>query len=312
MNFKPLYVILCILSGCMLPIPEAKAQQEPQYTQYLFNSMTINPAYAGARGRLSVLGLYRNQWQGMTGAPETLNFSADSPLGERGIAALGAEFINDKIGASKQNTVAGNFSYLLPFKDVHVAFGIKAGINSFSLDEDKLHIYDYNNLSLDFSNRISPVFGIGTYIYGKRWFLGLSTPNFLKTTRFDDDDVQVSVATRKTHAYLFGGYLFTLNHVLDLKPALMIRGVKGAPVSIDVSVNAHIYERFLAGVSYSSDDALSALAGFQINNNIMVGYAYDYSTTRLARYNNGSHEVFLRFELAPRPQWESVRVEPLF
>lgn len=288
-----------------------QAQQDSQYAQYLINTMTINPAYAGAQGRLTVLGLYRNQWTGMEGAPKTLNLSVDSPIGFTGRMGTGVEFTKDQIGPSDQSVFAANFSYILPVsRTLHFDFGIKAGIQSLRIDEERLNIYDYHNLDMDFRNRIMPMIGAGAYLYGSQWYIAVSTPNFLESRFYDD--VKVSVLAERMHLYFMGGYTFALSDYFLLKPAFLAKAVRGAPVGLDFSLNTVIYDRFAAGVSYRTSSSIGALIGFQINDYFMLGYAYDYSTTDLARYNNGSHEVFLRFQLAPKRQWESIRLKTVF
>lgn len=297
-------LLLFILKG-----EDVYAQQESQYTQYIYNTMSINPAYTGQRGRFTILALYRNQWVGMKGAPETINFSMDTPIGKTGRVGVGAEFIADKIGASSQNTIALNFSYILSLTEKkYLAFGIKGGLSTLSIDKDKLNIYDYSHINLDMTTRLMPVFGLGIYFYTSNWFLGLSSPSLLETTHFDD--IAVSTATESMHLYLLGGYVFSLNDNFELKPAGLIKAVKGAPLAVDISLNLVYHKRFVFGLGYRSDAALSAMIGLQITDNIMLGYAYDYNTADIAHYNSGSHEVFLRFEFGSKTN--KRKTPPLF
>lgn len=294
---------LLILWLILLPVllllgPESRAQQDSQYTQYMYNTSSFNPAYAGSRKSLSILALYRNQWVGLEGAPETLNFTLHSPVGIQGVG-LGLGFTSDKIGPSTESVITADFSYTIPVDySTRLAFGIKGGLSLMDLDPGKLLIYDPNDYDLAQKNYAAPVIGAGIFLYSDKWYAGLSTPNFLETDHYDD--VQVSTATEKTHIYLIGGYVFTLNPNLKLKPAVLGKVVAGAPVSIDVSANALLYNRVTLGLAYRMDAAVSGMAGFQVSENIMIGYAYDYETTALSRYNSGSHEVFLRFELGTR------------
>lgn len=289
------------------------AQQEAQYTQYIYNTMSFNPAYTGARGRLNVLGLYRNQWSGINGAPETFNLSIDSPVGRTGQVGIGAEFISDQIGPSKQSTVAGNFSYVIPFDNgFHLDFGIKAGMTTLDIDPGKLNIYDSSNVFLDLTNRTMPIFGVGAYLYARTWYLGISTPNLLETKHYDD--VKISKASERMHLYMIAGYYWTISDNFYLKPAILVKAVSGAPLSVDLSLNAVIHDQLILGAGYRFDAALSAMTGFQITENILMGYAYDFTTSELTRYNNGSHEVFLRFEIGERKgeRFDSARGQPLF
>lgn len=295
------------LGFLLLPNQAAHAQQESQYTQYMYNTMAFNPAYTGSRGSLNLTGIYRDQWVGLDGSPKTLNFGIHSPVGVQGVG-LGFNFTSDKIGPSSQSFIEGDFSYTIHVgEETKLAFGIRGGISLLDVDPNKLLIYDPNDYNLQRENYLSPRVGAGLYLYSDDWYVGLSSSNFLETEHYDD--IQVSTATEKAHFYLMGGYVFTLNSDLKLKPAVLAKAVMGAPLSVDVSANALLYERVTFGLAYRWDAAVSALAGFQITDNIMVGYAYDYETTALSRYNSGSHEIFLRFELGTR---YSGKVNPRF
>lgn len=295
------------LGFLLLPDQSVYAQQESQYTQYMYNTMAFNPAYTGSRGSLNLTGIYRDQWVGLDGSPKTLNFGIHSPVGVQGVG-LGFNFTSDKIGPSSQSFIEGDFSYTIHVgEETKLAFGIRGGISLLDVDPNKLLIYDPNDYNLQRENYLSPRVGAGLYLYSDDWYVGLSSSNFLETEHYDD--IQVSTATEKAHFYLMGGYVFTLNSDLKLKPAVLAKAVMGAPLSVDVSANALLYERVTFGLAYRWDAAVSALAGFQITDNIMVGYAYDYETTALSRYNSGSHEIFLRFELGTR---YSGKVNPRF
>jgi type IX secretion system PorP/SprF family membrane protein len=288
-------------------VPEVQAQQDSQYTQYMYNTVSVNPAYAGTRGSLSMLGLYRNQWVGIDGAPETLNFSANSPIGIQGVG-VGLGFTSDKIGPTTESIITADFSYTIDFSEnTKLSFGIKGGLSLLDLDPNKLLIYNPNDYDLSQKSYSSPIVGAGLYLHSDNWYVGLSSPNLLETEHYDD--VQVSTATEKTHMYLIGGYVFTLNPNLKLKPAVLVKGVVGAPLAVDISANALLYNRVSFGLAYRLDAAFSGMAGFQINDHIMVGYAYDYDTTELINYNSGSHEIFLRFELGTKLR---AKVNPRF
>jgi len=300
-------LLLVLFAGLFFMVPSIQAQQDSQFTQYMYNTISVNPAYAGSRGSLNLLGVYRNQWVGLDGAPETLNFSAHSPIGVKGVG-LGLGFTSDKIGPSTESILTADFSYTIHLdKELKLSFGLKGGMSLWNLDPNKLNIYDPNDYNLRQENHSSPIIGAGFYLHTEKWYLGLSTPNFLDTDHYDD--VQVSTATEKKHIYLIGGYVFTVNPNLKLKPAALVKAVTGAPLAIDVSANALLYEKVTFGLAYRFDAAVSALAGFQISENIMVGYAYDYDTTELGNYNNGSHEIFLRFELGTKMR---AKVNPRF
>lgn len=308
MNIKISRLFIFILLGCMFSgVQEMHSQQDSQFTQYMYNTVSVNPAYAGTRGSLSMLGIYRNQWVGLDGAPETLNFSANSPIGVQGVG-LGLGFTSDNIGPSTESIITADFSYTIPISEgTKLSFGIKGGFSLLDLDPNKLLIYNPNDYDLAQKSYSSPIVGAGLYLHSDTWYMGLSSPNLLETEHYDG--VQMSTATEKTHVYLIGGYVFTLNSNLKLKPAVLAKGVVGAPLAVDISANALLYDSVTFGLAYRLDAAVSGLAGFQVNDHIMIGYAYDYDTTELGNYNSGSHEVFLRFELGTRFR---AKVNPRF
>lgn len=293
-----LYTVL-LIGSLFLFGNRTYAQQESQYTQYMYNTVSINPAYAGSRGSLSILGLYRNQWSGLDGAPETIDLSAHSPIGVQGVGA-GLGFHSDKIGPTSKSEITADFSYTLPLnqKDLSLGFGLKGGVSLMDVDPNKLTIFDPSDYDLTLEHHSAPVFGLGFHLYTNNWYIGLSVPNVLETKYYDD--VQVSTATEKAHFYLTGGYIFDISYDFKLKPAVLVKGVTGAPLAVDISANALLMNRLTLGLGYRLDADVSALAGFQITDGIMVGYSYDYTTTALRNYNDGSHEIFLRFELGTR------------
>jgi type IX secretion system PorP/SprF family membrane protein len=272
------------------------AQQDPQYTQYMYNTMSVNPAYAGQRETLSLTALHRTQWVGIDGAPKTLTFSAHTPLRNKRIG-LGLNVVTDQIGPAKETYFDVNFSYTLALNDddTKLSFGLKGGFHLLDTDWSKGVFQDpdaaFNqNLSL-----FSPSIGSGIYLHSYKWYLGLAVPNFVTTQHYDD--FQASVATEKLHFFLIGGYVFDLNENTKLKPAFLVKSVTGAPVIADVSASVLFNEKLTLGLSWRWDDSVSGLAGFQISDELYIGYAYDLTTTRLNNYNSGSHEIMLRFEL---------------
>lgn len=288
-----------LLGSIIICLQEVNAQQDSQYSQYMYNTVSINPGYAGSRGMLSAFGMYRNQWVGLEGAPETLNFSINSPIGLKRVG-LGVNFVSDRIGPSSEDILTADFSYTIPVfnAETKLSFGLKAGVNMFTLDINKLNIENPNDVNFRSRNLSSPVVGLGFYLHSNKWYFGLSTPNILETEHYDE--IAVSTATEKMHGYAIGGYVFDLNQNVKLKPAFLVKAVSGAPLAVDLSANFQLYNDFTLGASYRLDAAVGAMAAFNISNQIMVGYAYDYDTTPLSQYNSGSHEIFLRFELGTR------------
>lgn len=272
------------------------AQQDAQYTQYMYNTINVNPAYAGSRGVLSIFGLYRTQWVGLDGAPETGAFSVNSPIANSNLG-VGLSFVNDRIGPTNENTISADLSYTIRTSETYkLSFGVKGTANLFNLDPSKLTPQHENDpLLQDLNNDLSPNVGAGVYLHSDKLYLGASVPNFFETKRYDDNDV--AVYKERMNMYFIGGYVFDLSPSLKFKPAFLTKLVEGAPLQLDVSGNFLINERLVLGAAWRWDAAVSAMAGFQITDGLFIGYGYDLETTKLANYNSGSHEIFLRFEL---------------
>src|SRR5690606_15395439 len=181
-----------------------------------------------------------------------------------------------------------------------LAFGLKAGANILNIDWSKGRAYHEGDplLNTNINNEITPMVGAGLYYYTDKWYAGLSVPNLIRSNQYDD--VLETNMSDRLHYYVIGGYVFTISDNLKFKPAVLGKIVSGAPVTIDASANFLLYERLTLGAAYRWDDAVSGLAGFQVHRNIWVGYSYDYSTTELTKYNDGSHEIILRFQLVPK------------
>lgn len=272
-------------------------QQDPQYTQYMYNHSNINPAYAGSREGVNIFGLYRTQWVGLEGAPKTATISVNTPLGESGLG-LGVNFTNDHLGVMDDNTLSIDLSYAIDLNyNYKLAFGLKGAANLLDVNYSKLSIYNPTDpvAEEDIKNEFTPNIGAGLFLYSDKAYVGLSAPNLLTRTRYDDNDVQT--LRQKMHLYLTGGYVFDLNPNLKFKPATMIKMEQGSPLQVDVSANFMFVDKFTVGAAYRWDASVSGMVGFQVSEGVFVGYSYDAETSKLARYNSGSHEIFLRFSL---------------
>jgi type IX secretion system PorP/SprF family membrane protein len=277
------------------------AQQDAQYTQYMYNTINVNPAYAGSRGVMSVFGLYRTQWVGLDGAPQTGAFSINTPIENSNIGA-GLSFVTDKIGPTNEHVISGDISYTIPTSETYkLSFGLKASANLFNLDRSKLNPANpADELLSEIKNDFSPNIGAGVYFHSDKLYLGVSAPNFLETKRYADNSK--AVYKERMNLYGIAGYVFDLSSNLKFKPAVMTKMVQGAPLQVDVSGNFMINEKFVLGAAWRWDAAFSGMAGFQINKGLYLGYGYDLETTKLKNYNSGSHEVFLRYELFSKPE----------
>ncbi len=282
------------------------AQQDAQYTQYMYNTLSVNPAYAGSRGQLSFAGLYRSQWVGLNGAPETFTLNLHSPIRNSRLG-YGISVVNDNIGDGvvQETYLDAVISYTIDVSlDAKLSFGFKAGGNMLSLDYNGLRNFDQEVVDQEnVDNQFSPNFGLGIYYHTDKFYAGVSAPNILETEYFDnsggDSNAVNFLAAERINFYLITGYVFDLSGSLKFKPALLTKAVGGAPLQVDLSASFLFNDRFSFGAAYRWDAAVSALAGFQITEQLMLGLAYDRETTELGgtQFNDGSFEIFLRLEL---------------
>ena len=296
-------IILLILLG----IFSASAQQDPQYTQYMYNTQVVNPAYAGSRDVLSFGLLYRTQWVGFDGAPKTVTFTGDTPIGSLDNMGLGLSIVRDEIGPAIESNINIDYSYTINTSDnAELSFGMKAGIGLLDVDFTKLNIFDPGDVFEDnIDNKLQPQIGAGVYYNTEKFYAGLSVPNFLTTKHFDASSITnpnvETLAAERLHYFLITGYVFDLNENLKFKPATLAKVVSGSPLQVDVSANFLLYEKVTLGVSYRWSAAISALVGFQATDEIFIGFAYDYQSTDIEDYSDGSYEFMIRFDIFNKP-----------
>jgi type IX secretion system PorP/SprF family membrane protein len=271
------------------------AQQDAQFTQYMYNTINVNPAYAGSRGVMSIFGLHRTQWVGLDGAPVTNALSLNTPIGDSNLG-IGVSFINDRIGPTVENTISADVSYTIQTSETYkLSFGVKGTGNFFNLDSSQLTPDEASDPSLVNYSKFSPNVGAGIYWHSDKAYIGVSVPNFIQSNRYDSDNV--AIFKERINYYFIAGYVFDLSPSIKFKPALLTKLVTGSPLQVDASANFMFFEKFVVGAAYRWDAAVSVLAGFQITDGLYLGYGYDMETTKLRKYNSGSHEIFLRFEL---------------
>lgn len=289
-----------ILTAAMLFLitGTAVAQQEPQFTQYMYNPTSINPAYAGSRDALSIFGQYRTQWTGLEGAPSTFNLSVHSPITDSKLG-LGLTVISDNLGAMSDNTVAADVSYTIDLsRDYKLAFGIKVSANLLNVDYSKLLINDPTEVGANVDNKFTPNIGAGAFLYSDKTYVGVSAPMFLEADRYDDNERHT--LKQNMHIYATAGHVFDLSREVKFKPAFLTKIVSGAPLQLDLSANFMLYDKLTLGAAYRWDAAFSGLVGYQLSDQFFIGYSYDADTERLVNYNSGSHEFLVRFELFKR------------
>ncbi|WP_373517557.1 type IX secretion system membrane protein PorP/SprF [Pricia sp.] len=273
------------------------AQQDAQYTQYMYNTVSVNPAYAGSRGHISAALLYRAQWVGLDGAPQTQTLNVHSPIGYRGVG-LGASIIRDRIGPTTEDNFDIDFSYTVSTSNEgRLSFGLKAGLNLLDIRFSELNQFTTDPiLQEDVDNRFSPNFGAGIYYHTQKFYAGLSVPRFLETSHFDGESL--STAREQMNFYCITGYVWDLNSYLKFKPTLLTKVAQGAPLQVDLSANFLLGEKFILGAAYRWDAAVSGMLGFNLSNKILMGLAYDRETTELGSqsFNHGSFEVVFRYD----------------
>jgi len=284
-------------------INKISAQQDPQFTHYMYNMSVVNPAYATSEQNiLNLGGLYRSQWVGSVGGPKTMTFFAHKPLSNK--VEVGLSFISDDIGdgAKKENNVFADFAYILELNQNHkISLGIKAGATFFNTNFNGFQLESGDNTTdRAFEKNINSVFpniGTGIFYFTDNYYLGLSAPNLLSTKHIEERDGISRFGSENVHLFFTGGYVFQLNESLKFKPSFMAKAVKGAPAVFDASANFLLYDKFELGASYRFDDAVSGLFNIKVSPGLRVGYAYDYTLSNLGEFNSGTHEVFLLFDL---------------
>ena len=290
------------LSACLLLLLYSTisyAQFEPQFTQFMFNEMFINPAYAGSRKCLSVAGTYRNQWVGMEGAPKTQTFSMHSPINKRRIA-LGFSLMNEEIGVTSDLSFFGTYAYRIPIGKGSFSMAANGGLIYHQEKLPELNVGTFGDYAFMGVPRLTaPNAGFGTWFNTDDWYVGLSVPRMLQN-RVDPatgrplNKINVEI----WHYYLMGGYVFPLNDILDLRTTCMVKAVSGAPVLADIGAHLRFYKHFWLGGSYRTADSWSALFQLQVNKQLRIGYSYDYTLTELRNFNSGTHEITLGIDFS--------------
>ena len=279
------------------------AQQDPQYTQYMYNMSVVNPAYATATESILNLGtLYRTQWVGAVGAPKTLTFFGHMPVNKK--VELGLSLISDDIGdgAKKENNFFVDFAYVLELNKKHrLSLGLKAGFTSFQTNFNGFQ-FESGDASTDLAfseniNMFKPNAGIGAFYFTDNYYVGLSVPNILSSKHIEERNGINAFGSENPHAFFTGGYVFNLNPSFKFKPAFMSKFVKGAPATVDLTANVLYNNKLEFGVAYRFDDAVSGLVNINVTPDIRIGYAYDYTLSNLGQFNSGTHEIFLLFDL---------------
>ena len=295
-------VRLFVLALVLFSLHSVLAQREPQYTQYMYNIGSFNPAYVGSVETTDITGLYRAQWIDIPGAPRTIRFGINAPLNNEKMG-LGLNVLSDQLGPTTSTYVDVAYSYQVNLSETtKLSFGVDAGGSFLNVDFSKGTFENPGEPILDREtiNEFYPTIGAGLFLYDENWYLGASVPNFLTDGLYNDD--VATIVEDKTQFNFIGGYVFDFSEGLKFKPAFLVNYIQGAPATVNVSANFLISDVFTAGASYRIDNAVSGLAGFQISSGTFIGYSYDYNTNPLGEFNSGSHEIILKFYLGERSE----------
>lgn len=291
-------------------VGKANAQQDAMYTHYMYNTLAVNPAYAGTRDALTITALGRKQWVGFTGAPTSITGTAHTPIGEK--VGLGISFVNDQIGPLKNNQIYLDFAYHLKLNSKSkLSLGLKGGVNLWSANLSTLKTgndlqSDPSQMNYNVSNSLTPNIGAGIYYYRERFYMGVSAPKLLqnKVGTTDTKDAAGNVTgnsnllTEKYHFFTILGTVFNLNSNVKLKPTALVKITPSAPIEGDVTATFILQDKINLGAMYRTGDAAGILVGLNLSPQFYVGYSYDWSfTNKTGQYNRGSHEIMLRYDL---------------
>jgi type IX secretion system PorP/SprF family membrane protein len=286
----PILLAVCLFANGYV----AEAQQEQMYSQYMFNMLHINPAYAGNRAADNITAMYRNQWVGVSGAPRTATLSWDRRSSESNVG-YGLSLYNDRVGIETSTGAQAFYSYHIPMDNAFLSFGVSAGVVNYKALYSESVTTDPGDPQFqeDVSSWL-PSAGFGALYATDRWYVGFSIPALLKTKIYLNDEEKVK---DNIHFYLTSGYIWDLSDYFNLKPSLMIKKTIGAPFQFDFNVNCWFKNRLALGVSYRTGNAFVGMLEVQITPIVRLGYAFDYTTESLSYYSKGTHELMLRVEI---------------
>lgn len=286
--------IACI---ALLMALQARAQQDPLFSQYMFNTLAVNPAYAGSADVFTVMALSRHQWVGFAGAPATQTVLAHTPLPKENMA-LGLSLLNDKVGPTRQTGAYIDYAYRIRTgPSSRLALGLKGGVNLYQADLAALTSVDPDAANVNITGKALPNFGFGLFWHTPRAYFGASTPKLLENDIDAVNQAGIVTASEVRHFFLLGGYVLDLDRSVKFKPSFMVRVVSGAPLSVDLNANFLFRERIWLGAMYRVGNSVGVLGQYQVNDQFRIGYAFDLTTTRIGAYNAGTHEIMLNYDL---------------
>lgn len=298
-------ILLLAMAGAV----SSYGQQQPMFTQYMFNGLVLNPAYAGAQETFTATAVMRRQWAGVPGSPQTQTFSAHSPLDNLRTTrrpgspiSLGATLFHDQIAITSQTGLLISYAYRVRFSSVSsLSMGIQAGVSQYSIRYSDLELDD-PSFAMGDVRLWHGEFGAGVYYRYRSFFSGLSAPQMLRPR----DAANAYAVAFAPHMFLTMGYVFDVSASLKVKPYLLLKNYNGVLSQVDINCNAFLNETLTFGLSWRSRESISTLFQLQVNPKFAVGYAYDYPyNPDLAVMSNGSHEVMVSYTV-PRKKITSI------
>lgn len=272
-----------------------RAQQDPLFSQYMFNTLAFNPGYAGSADVMSIMGLSRHQWVGFDGAPATQTLALHAPLKTKNLS-LGGMLMHDVAGPARNTGAFVDVAYRIRTgKKSRLAFGLKGGLNVFQADIAALSTVDPDPSAFNLNGKLMPNFGFGVFWHAERWYVGLSAPKLLENRIGEQGMIYTGREAR--HFYAMGGYVFDLNTDVKFRPSIMLRAVEGAPLSLDLNANFLLQDRLWLGAMYRWGNGTGIMVRYQINEQLTAGYAFDLTTKRIGAYNAGTHEIMLGYDM---------------
>jgi type IX secretion system PorP/SprF family membrane protein len=294
-QIRPIILYACCF-GLLLVSQGILAQQEPMYSQYMFNMLQINPAYAGNRATSNVTALYRKQWVSVEGAPTTATISWDKRKTGSNIG-YGVQLYNDRLGIETNTGLQAFYSYRIPFKSSFLSLGLNGGVVNYRAELTQLN----TTMSGDplFQEDIKswlPTAGVGVLYATENWYAGISAPALLKTKTSYNLPLKSSAGIFNQNLFLTTGYIYQASEEVKLKPSILIKAANGAPIQYDFNLNTWLLDAVGIGASYRTGDSFVGMVELQISPIFRLGYAYDYTTSNLKTFSNGTHELMLRYE----------------
>lgn len=281
-----LILVLTLLGNCLL------AQQLPQYSQYSINDYAINPAIAGSRSKIEAKSSHRYQWVGVTDAPRTFVLSINGPLKNKNVG-FGSYLFTDIVGPTRRSGLYLSYAYHLTLGAARLSFGLSGGLLQYTVDESQIQLESYDPIYKGtVQSKLLPDAGFGTYLYGKNYYFGFSAPQILRNgLDFGKDTLEIGRLVN--HFFLTGGYQYKINDDITLEPSFLVKYLSPVPLQYDLTLRAIYQNKYWAGASYRSGDAISVLAGYEFNNGMALAYSFDLPISPIKQVTNASHEIML-------------------